>query len=77
MRRTRYSWTRNASGTALMLRGGLMAIVGIVITVISYSIAQSQAESGGSSTYIVFTGLIVFGVIYFLMGLVRWLKTRR
>ena len=54
-----------------------MAVVGTVITVISYSIAQSQAESGGSGTYVVFTGLIIVGAIYFLMGLVRWLKTRR
>lgn len=76
-RRTRYSWMRNASGTALMLRGGLMAVIGIVITVISYSVAQSQADSGGSGTYVVFTGLILFGVIYFFIGLVRWLKTRR
>lgn len=60
-----------------MLTGGLMAIVGIVITAISYSIAQSQAESSGSGTYVVFTGLIVVGVIYFFMGLVRWLRTRR
>lgn len=73
----RYSWMRNASGSALMLRGGLMAVIGIVITAISYTNAQSQAESGGSGTYIVFTGLIVFGVIYFFIGLVRWLKTRR
>lgn len=54
-----------------------MAVVGIVITVISYSVAQSQADSGGSGTYIVLSGLIIFGVIYFFMGLVRWLKTRR
>ena len=77
MRRARYSWMRNASGAALMVRGGLMAIAGIVITAVSYSSAQSQADSGGSGTYVVFTGLIVFGVIYFFIGLVRWLKTRR
>ncbi len=54
-----------------------MAVVGTVITVVSYSIAQSQAETSGSGTYFVCTGLIIVGVVYFLMGLVRWLKTRR
>ena len=73
----RYGWMRNASGSALMLRGGLMAVVGIVVSIISYSAAQSQAETSGSGTYAVFSGLIVIGAIYFIMGLIRWLKTRR
>ena len=73
----RYGWMRNASGSALMLRGGLMALVGIVVTAISYANAQSQAESGGSGTYVVLSGLIVIGGIYFVMGLIRWLSTRR
>jgi hypothetical protein len=73
----RYSWLRNASGKALMIRGALMAVVGIVITAVSYANAQSQADSGGTGYYVVFTGLIVFGVIYFFIGLFRWLATRR
>ncbi len=73
----RYSWMRNASGPALMVRGGLMAIVGIVITVISYASAQSQADTSGSGTYVIFTGVIVIGAIYFIMGLIRWISTRR
>src|SRR5260370_17121 len=73
----RYSWLRNASGKALMIRGALMAVVGIAITAITYANAQSQADSGGTGYYVVFTGLIVFGVIYFFIGLFRWLATRR
>jgi hypothetical protein len=73
----RYSWLRNASGKALMIRGALMAVVGIAITAISYANAQSQADSGGTGYYIVTSGLIVFGVLYFFIGLVRWLRTRR
>jgi hypothetical protein len=73
----RYSWMRNASGKALMLRGALMAVVGIAITAISYANAQSQADSGGTGYYVVTSGLIVFGVLYFFIGLFRWLRTRR
>jgi hypothetical protein len=72
-----YSWLRNASGKALMIRGALMAVVGIAITAITYANAQSQADSGGSGYYVVCSGLIVFGVIYFFIGLFRWLATRR
>jgi len=60
-----------------MIRGALMAVVGIAITVISYANAQSQADSGSTGYYVVFTGLIVFGVIYFFIGLFRWLAMRR
>src|SRR5260370_3645313 len=63
----RYSWLRNASGKALMIRGALMAVVGIAITVISYANAQSQADSGGTGHYVVFTRLLVFGMIYFFI----------
>ncbi len=73
----RYSWIRNTSGKALMLRGALMAVVGIAITAISYANAQSQADSGGTGYYVVTSGLIVFGVLYFFIGLFRWLRTRR
>ena len=73
----RYGWLRNASGKALMIRGALMAVVGIAITAISYANAQSQADSGGTGYYVVTSGLIVFGVLYFFIGLVRWLRTRR
>ncbi len=73
----RYSWLRNASGKSLMLRGALMAVVGIAITAISYAYAQSQADSGGTGYYVVTSGLIVFGVLYFFIGLFRWLRTGR
>src|SRR6185503_16429888 len=48
------------------------ATAGILITAVTYLIAQNQA--GG--TYVICTGAIVFGVLSFLQGLVGWLRNK-
>lgn len=52
-----------------MIRGLLWTIAGIVITAISYSIAEEQG-----STYLICWGAVLFGIIDFLAGLVGWLR---
>src|SRR5260370_21274951 len=64
----RYSWLRNASGKALMIRGALMAVVRIAITAITYANAQSQADSDGSRFYFVLPPLILFCAVLFFIG---------
>lgn len=48
------------------------AIAGIVITVITYIVAQNT----GGSMYIICTGAIVFGFLSFLQGLFGWFRNR-
>src|SRR5258708_30808120 len=73
----RYSWLRNASGKALMIRGALMAVVGIAITAITYANAQSQADSGGTRHYVVFTRPLLFWTLSLFIGLLPPLATTR
>jgi hypothetical protein len=61
------------SGAAMMARGAMLTVVGIVISFISYSCASAVADNGGTGYYSVFYGIIVIGIIYFLIGLVRML----
>ena len=56
-----------------MLYGALLAIGGTIITILSYSLAASSPVGG---PYIITTGAIIFGIIYFLIGLSGWLKYR-
>jgi hypothetical protein len=55
-----------ASGHRMMIVGGVIALLGIVITAATYS---SASQAGG--TYIVAYGPIIGGVITFFRGLAR------
>lgn len=57
---------QSAAAKRSMVFGGLMFVVGLVITVGSYS----AAESGGGR-YVVAWGAMIFGAIRFFYGLVR------
>jgi hypothetical protein len=52
-----------AKGLKTMVIGIAMAALGGIITAISYSSAR------GGGRYFIFTGLILFGVVYFFIGL--------
>ncbi len=54
-----------------MIIGGVVCLIGIAITAITYANASSK-EGGG--TYIVWWGAIVFGAIDFFRGLMIWQK---
>ena len=47
-------------------------IAGIVITLITYLLAQNN----GSGTYVICTGAIVFGFLSFLQGLLGWFRNQ-
>ncbi len=51
-----------------MVFGGIMFIVGLVITVGSYSAAS---DSGGGGRYVVAWGAMIFGAVRFIYGLVK------
>lgn len=53
---------KSISGASMMVYGVLATIIGLVITGISYA----MTPDGG--TYTVFTGLIVGGIVYFVIG---------
>ena len=57
-------------GAAMMGRGIVATILGIVLTLVFYTF------SGATGFTVTFTGLIVGGIIYFLVGLVRFLAGR-
>jgi len=54
-----------SKGLRTMLIGVATAALGTVVTLASYQ----SARSGG--TFLIFTGLIVFGVVYFIVGLIN------
>jgi hypothetical protein len=56
----------------MMMRGIIAAVLGVILTVI----AQAISDSTGSSFTVVFTGLIVVGVLYTIAGFFRWLVGR-
>lgn len=58
------------SGISMMGYGALATIIGLVITEISYS----MTPDGGH--YTIFTGLIVGGIIYFVIGFFKMLAGR-
>jgi hypothetical protein len=64
---------KKTSGVSMMGYGALATIIGIIITGISYSQASAVAESGGIGHYTIFTGLIVVGIIYFIIGFFKML----
>lgn len=51
--------------------GGLICIVGIVVTVVSYAMA---AEGAGGGRYVVAWGAVIFGAIRLIRGIVGWAK---
>ncbi len=55
----------------MMLVGIGFAVVGVIITVATYSAAS---RSGG--TYFVWWGAVVFGIYDFIRGLAGWLKNK-
>ncbi len=57
-------------GGALMARGALLVVLGIVLTFVF------NAISGVTGFTVAFTGAIVFGAILFIIGLIRWLAGR-
>jgi hypothetical protein len=56
--------------TRQMLIGAAMFVVGVIITVGSYSMAASSA---GGGRYLITYGPIIFGAIRFVQGGVGWL----
>jgi hypothetical protein len=60
----------------MMLQGVILVVGGIVLSLISYSCASSVAENGGTGYYTIFTGAVVIGVIYTIIGLFRWIAGR-
>jgi len=60
------------SGPQQMLYGLLLAVVGVILTVVARVIATSL----GASYTVVFSGLIVVGVIYAIIGFFRWVTKR-
>lgn len=67
---------RRSRGLTMMLRGVILVVGGIVLSLISYSCASSVAENGGTGYYTIFTGAVVIGVIYTIVGLFRWIAGR-
>lgn len=51
--------------------GGLICIVGLVVTAVSYSIA---AEGGGGGKYVIAWGAVIFGAIRLIRGIVGWAR---
>ncbi len=58
-----------------MVFGGIMFIVGLVITVGSYTAAAS--DGGGSGRYVVAWGAMIFGGLRFVYGLVKLTQSNR
>ncbi len=67
---------RRSRGLRQMLVGGILVVGGILASVISYSFASSAAQSGSTGYYTIFTGAIVIGAIYNIVGFFRWIMGR-
>ncbi len=67
---------RRSRGLRQMLVGVLLLVGGILASSISYSFASSAAQSGGTAYYTIFTGAIVIGAIYTILGFFRWIMGR-
>ncbi len=61
---------RDHSGRDMMI-GGLICIVGIIVTVGSYSMAASSSRGGN---YVVAYGAVIFGAFQFLRGLINSMR---
>jgi hypothetical protein len=60
----------------IALLGVLLVVVGIILSTISYSLASSAINNGGTGNYIIFTGPIVIGIICAIGGFFRWILVR-
>jgi hypothetical protein len=67
---------RRSRGLKMMLRGVILLVGGIVLSLISYSCASSAADSGGTGYYTIFTGAMIIGAIYAIFGFFRWIMGR-
>jgi uncharacterized membrane protein len=56
--------------------GVLLVVVGIMLSTISYSLASSAVNNGGTGNYIIFTGPIIIGTICAITGFFRWILVR-
>ena len=63
---------RQQTAAQQMLYGIVLAALGVVLTVVSKVIAANT----GSSYSVVFTGLIIVGAIYAIIGLFRLITKR-
>jgi hypothetical protein len=68
--------SRRGRELIMMLLGVILAIGGIVLSVISYTSASSAVNNGGTGNYIIFTGPIVVGTICAIVGFFRWILRR-
>jgi hypothetical protein len=57
-------------GAALMGRGLVLVVLGLVLTFVF------NAISGATGFTVVFTGAILLGTIWFIIGLLRWFVGR-
>jgi len=62
-----------AKAVKQILIGLGLSVGGIALTFCTYSLASSSATGG---YYVVCTGPIIFGIIYFIIGSIRWLANR-
>jgi hypothetical protein len=67
---------RRSRGLTMMLQGVILIVGGIVLSLISYSCASSVADTGGAGYYTIFTGAVVIGAIYAIVGFLRWILGR-
>jgi hypothetical protein len=68
--------SRRGRELTMMLLGVILAIGGIALSVISYSLASSAVNNGGTGNYIIFTGPIIIGTICAIVGFFRWIPRR-
>jgi len=61
------------NGFQQMVYGLILAAAGVILTIV----AQAIATSLGASVTIIFTGLIIVGVIYAIIGFFRWIMRRQ
>jgi hypothetical protein len=69
---TRRDPVTKKTGTTNMLVGGAFFLVGLIITIASYS---SVSSSGG--TYYLCWGAIIFGAVQFVQGLIQFLTAKQ
>jgi hypothetical protein len=59
---------RKEAGRTMLIGGGSF-LAAVAITFFTYSMASS-----GGGTYFVWWGLMLFGIVYFVKGLIAWVK---
>jgi hypothetical protein len=69
---TRRSGAPEYPGRTNMIVGGIICVVGVVITAVAFALASQNGRGGG---YIVAWGAIIFGGIQFIRGLLQSQET--